>query len=84
MRTCDANRVAIFLYLDDELAQPERMALESHLVVCPACREAVAKERSFLNELRSKAPLCRAPDRLRARVEEIVGDRCKDARLRAQ
>jgi anti-sigma factor RsiW len=84
MKACDGNRVAIFLYLDDELAPPERMALESHLMLCPGCREAVAEERSFLNELRSKAPLRRAPDRLRARVEEIVGDRRKDTRLRAQ
>ena len=73
MRICEKNRTAIVLYLDDELAHSERMALEFHLLVCHDCRETFARERSFLTELRSGAPLGRAPDWLRARVEQIVG-----------
>lgn len=77
MKICDGNRVAIFLYLDNELAYPERVKFESHLSVCRVCWEAFAEQRSFLNELRSQAPLRRAPDRLRTRVEEIVDDNCR-------
>ncbi|MGO4884189.1 MAG: anti-sigma factor family protein [Bryobacteraceae bacterium] len=72
MEPCDKDRSRIFLYLDDELRGRELTAWESHVRGCPACRQAVAQERRFLNELRSRRPICRAPMDLRSRVEGIV------------
>ena len=72
MQPCNNSSVAVLLYLDDELAGPERMALESHLNVCESCREMAAGEQRFRSELRAEAPLYPAPGPLRARVEEIV------------
>jgi anti-sigma factor RsiW len=72
MQPCSSSSVAILLYLDEELADPERKALESHLCVCQGCRETADGERRFREELRSDAPLYQAPDKLRSRVEEIV------------
>jgi hypothetical protein len=86
MKPCEGNLLAVSLYLDDELAVPGRTALESHLCICIACREAVAGERRWRNELRSLAPLYRAPDSLRSRVEGIIRDAPvhASARLRAR
>src|ERR1022692_3283785 len=72
MGPCDESRSRIFLYLDDELRGRELTALESHVRGCSACQRAVAEERRFLNELRSRRPICRAPMELRSRVEGIV------------
>lgn len=72
MEPCDGNRSRIFFYLDDELRGRELTALESHVRSCSTCQEAVARERGFLNELRSRRPICRAPRELRSRVEGIV------------
>lgn len=72
MRPCDDNRSRIFLYLDDELRGRELTALESHVRSCSTCQGAVAEERRFLNELRSRRPIYRAPMGLRSRVKGIV------------
>jgi anti-sigma factor RsiW len=72
MGPCDESRRRIFLYLDDELRGRELTALESHVRSCSACQGAVAEERRFLDELRSRRPICRAPMELRSRVEGIV------------
>ena len=72
MGLCDESRNRIFLYLDDELRGRELTALESHVRSCSTCQAAVAEERRFLNELRSRRPVFRAPIELRSRVEGIV------------
>jgi hypothetical protein len=72
MGLCDENCSLIFLYLDDDLCGRELMALESHVRGCSTCQRAVAHERRFLNELRSRRPLFPAPTELRSRVEGIV------------
>ena len=72
MGPCDGNRNRISLYLDNELLGRELAVWESHVRACALRQAEVAAERSFLNELRSRHPMRRAPMQLRSRVEEIV------------
>jgi len=72
MEPCEESRNRIFLYLDDELRGAERAALESHAHACEACRQALAEERSFLDQVRARSATYRAPKELRLRVEGIV------------
>ena len=65
---CDEVRPRLEAYLDGELAETERPALRDHLQSCPDCGpEATAIER-LRDEIRSSAPVYRAPDELRSQI----------------
>ncbi|HLG14784.1 MAG TPA: anti-sigma factor [Blastocatellia bacterium] len=72
MKTCGEIRARLAFYLDDELHGGERVAFESHVGSCAACREAIDVERTFLESVRAVRPLYAAPFSVRERVEEIV------------
>ncbi|HYM00858.1 MAG TPA: zf-HC2 domain-containing protein, partial [Blastocatellia bacterium] len=72
MSRCDLVQDHISFYLDGELAIDEKRSFEAHLDDCSACRASVDRERQFLSEVRSAAPLYLAPDDCRERVEGIV------------
>jgi anti-sigma factor RsiW len=74
MKPCDHDAVQILLYVDNELRGDELAAFEAHLRDCAACRETVAQERRFLDELHSAQPLYPTPAELRAHVEKILLD----------
>lgn len=72
MESCRHFTDQLPFYLDDELHGDERAALEDHIEVCGACRGALARERRFLDSIRSARPIYQATPELRARVEFIV------------
>jgi len=67
---CDDIQKGIYVYLDDEFADPERRDFEGHVRACARCRRRVERERGFLASFRSKVPQVTAPagleDRIRA------------------
>ncbi len=62
----------IVLWLDGELQGDEVSLIESHCESCAHCSERVAAERRFLETLKSAGQHYRAPDQLRAKVENIL------------
>ncbi|HKP11924.1 MAG TPA: zf-HC2 domain-containing protein [Blastocatellia bacterium] len=74
MNHCEQARAQMTFYLDDELQDTERAALEAHLAECVTCREGFDRERRFLESLRGARPLHAAPPALRARVEDLLSD----------
>ncbi|MEN3335959.1 MAG: hypothetical protein V7641_5324 [Blastocatellia bacterium] len=74
MNHCDHIRARMTFYLDDELQNDEREALEAHVSHCAACRERFDQERQFLENIRGARPLDMASHELRARVENLLSD----------
>lgn len=74
MNHCEQARAQMTFYLDDELQDSDRAALEAHLANCMTCRERFDQERRFLESLRGARPLHEAPPALRARVEDLLAD----------
>ncbi|MBK7864831.1 MAG: zf-HC2 domain-containing protein [Archangiaceae bacterium] len=75
----------LYAYLDGELVDDERVAVEGHLAGCDACRAATDREHSTLLLIRSRAKAggARAPDALRERLSQKLGDELKVRRVRA-
>jgi len=71
------------LYLDDELQEAERLAVEAHIKGCPDCRAALEAERDLVSAIRDAQPAYRTPDSLRESVVKLVGRRI-DVRARLQ
>lgn len=68
---CPESAHDVTLYVDGELGEAERSAMEGHLEHCTACRSAVRYEQAFLRAVREKAApaaAVRAPEKLRARL----------------
>lgn len=67
---CDDIQKGIYVYLDGEFAEPERIAFDAHARACARCRHRVERERAFLVGFRSKVPTEAPPagfeDRIRA------------------
>jgi len=62
-------------FIDGELPDPDRRAVEEHLRACPPCHSRVVAEREVHTLIREKVPaLCKAeaPDALHARCWEIA------------
>jgi anti-sigma factor RsiW len=72
MRNCEDIYERLALYLDNELQGDDRVAVEEHIQSCHSCASYVAKERAFLKEIRTNAPLHTASEELKAKVEQIV------------
>ena len=51
----------ISLYLDDELQNGERLAVETHIKSCADCRAALEAERELISAIRSAHPVYTAP-----------------------
>ncbi|MGQ4808365.1 hypothetical protein NKDENANG_01747 [Candidatus Entotheonellaceae bacterium PAL068K] len=62
----------ITAYLDDELQGEERRLFEGHVDVCAECREALEYERALVREIRQSYSVSRAPESLRAQVEQML------------
>ena len=62
----------ISLYLDDELQNGERLAVEIHIKSCPDCRAALEAEREFVSAIRSARPVYTAPASLQANIAQLV------------
>jgi anti-sigma factor RsiW len=62
----------ISLYLDDELQNGERLAVETHIKSCLDCRAALEAERELVSAIRSARPVYTAPASLQAKVAQVV------------
>ncbi|HWO41600.1 MAG TPA: zf-HC2 domain-containing protein [Candidatus Eisenbacteria bacterium] len=60
------------LYLDDELQEGERLAVETHVKGCHDCRAALDRERELIAAIRRARPLYSAPETLRGRVTRLL------------
>jgi anti-sigma factor RsiW len=60
------------LYLDDELQEGERLAVESHIKSCADCRAALEAERELISAIRAARPAATAPASLQASVEQML------------
>jgi anti-sigma factor RsiW len=74
MKLCDHIRAQMAFYLDDELRGQEQAAFEAHVEECADCRQAVERERRFLESVRQTRPLYPAPLALRARLEQTLSE----------
>ena len=74
MNHCEHIRAQMTFYLDDELQNDERAALEAHVSHCAGCRERFEHERQFLESIRGARPLHTATPQLRAGVENVLRD----------
>jgi anti-sigma factor RsiW len=62
------------LYLDDELQEGERLAVEAHIKSCPDCRAALAGERELILAIRNARPVYSTPLSLQAKITQLVQD----------
>ncbi len=72
MKNCEDIRERVSLYLDNELQDGERVAIEEHLKTCQGCASFFAKEQAFLNSIRESGPLHVASPELRARAQSTL------------
>jgi anti-sigma factor RsiW len=72
MKYCEDIRERLTLYLDNELQDDERAAIEAHVHSCASCSSFVEKELAFLNAIRGSGPLHTASTELRSDVAEIL------------
>ncbi|MFO0746031.1 MAG: zf-HC2 domain-containing protein [Myxococcota bacterium] len=67
---CEDIQKGIYVYLDGEFAEPERVDFEGHVRACAICRQKVERERTFISGVRQAVPRVAAPagleDRIRA------------------
>ena len=77
---CDSIVEHAHAWLDGELRDVERAAIEAHLGECARCRRAVGAEARFLGAVRTRLVVERAPAALRDRVRALLrgagGARC--------
>src|SRR5258708_4742711 len=67
---CDRIDPLVTPFVDGELPDPDRRAVEDHLRVCPPCHSRVAAEREVHALIRARVPVLQkadAPDALQAR-----------------
>jgi anti-sigma factor RsiW len=72
MMECTEIRGRLSLYLDNELQDDERFAIDQHLLACESCAATFHEEESFLNVVRQSGPLHVASPELRSKVAQIV------------
>jgi anti-sigma factor RsiW len=60
------------LYLDDELQEGERLAVEAHIKGCADCHAALDAERELISAIRRARPVYRTPASLQAKVGKLL------------
>ena len=73
MPACPDHILLIHALADGELDAAGALACEAHLKTCEACREEYHVLEKLRERLRSCNPAYPAPERLRARIEERIG-----------
>jgi anti-sigma factor (TIGR02949 family) len=69
---CRAVRASLFRYVDGELAEPQRAALDRHLAACSACRRLAELERSYRETYILPLGPDAAPPEVRERVLHLL------------
>jgi anti-sigma factor RsiW len=62
----------ILLYLDDELQEGERLAVEAHIKSCTGCRTALDAERKLISAIRQARPTYKTPESLQSNVANLL------------
>src|SRR5436309_10186960 len=78
MRNCDSIDSLVTPYVDGELADADRRAVDAHAACCAPCQSRIAAERAVRGLVRTRAAALDAPRpsaSLRARCTEIVAAR---------
>lgn len=83
-KPCPEHELALQAMLDGELDALSAAALEGHLHGCIDCRHAYANMERLQHMLRSTDLRTKAPEALRARLEELGGVAAKPAPQRAR
>jgi len=65
---CEEILSRLDAYVDDELAEPDRVELREHLADCPECAPEAAALKRLRDSIRQTAPVYRAPEALRSQV----------------
>ena len=78
---CKAALQQLWDFLDGELTPDRIEAIRHHIEICSRCFPHYDFEKAFLEALASTKPECRAPERLRAKLEAALknagfGGRC--------
>lgn len=69
---CDDIQKGIYVYLDGEFAEPERLAFEAHARACARCRHRVERERLFISSFRAKVPAHATPAGFEDRIRQAL------------
>ena len=72
---CDRIDPLVTPFIDGDLPDPDRRAVEEHLRVCPPCHSRVAAERDVHELIRSRVPVLKsaeAPDTLHAKCWQLA------------
>lgn len=69
---CDDIQKGIYVYLDGEFAEPERLAFEAHAHACARCRHRVERERLFISSFRAKVPTASPPEGFEERMRQAL------------
>ena len=74
----------LYPYLDGELVEGDRVAVETHLAACDGCRASFDREHQTLLLIRSraKAAIAPAPETLRTRLADQLADEARARRNR--
>lgn len=71
MSECDVTRRLLPAFLDAELVDEERRAVEAHLSACAECRAACEDDAAFVAAIRAAMPDHAVPSALRERVGRL-------------
>jgi mycothiol system anti-sigma-R factor len=74
MKGCGDYRENIRRYLDKEVCGHELVQFRTHLAECPACKQELEVEEELSCLLARSRPLYAAPDSLRNRVLDAIGE----------
>lgn len=69
---CEDIQKGIYVYLDGEFAEPERVDFEGHVRACAECRRKVERERMFIAGVRQAVPRVTAPAGLEERIKAAL------------
>lgn len=70
--SCPAVAALAFEYLDGEMPDAQRSAVDAHVGRCQPCRDQLDRERSFLTSLRSCMEGEKCPEVVRERIREAM------------
>ena len=74
MANCQDTLDKLYVFLDRELDPAERRQVESHLSMCPPCRDVFRIEYNVLRVVGEKCRATEAPAQLVERVRKLCGE----------
>jgi anti-sigma factor RsiW len=74
MMNCNLAHLQVHAYLDSELAAPDAMAFEAHLMDCSACRKEFEALLATAETIRGAHGVYEPPETARARAAALIAD----------